>query len=55
MEGIEVESIITNSSAIARMVKEAGCDSVKSVGKVLGEEVKGRTWEQDERLWTAYG
>ena len=40
LEGFEVESIITNSSVIARMVKEAGCDSVRSVEKVLEDRVK---------------
>ena len=44
-----IESVITNSSGIAKMVKAAGCDSVRSVEKVLEEEVKGKTWEQDKK------
>ena len=49
LESSEIDSIITNSSGIAKMVKAAGCDSVSSVEKMHEGKVKGKTWEQDNK------
>ena len=46
--GSEVESIVTDSQVIAKLIESARCDSIGSIEKAIEEEVKGKTWESDK-------
>ena len=44
LEGMGMESVITNSSHLAEVLEKAQCTTREKVEKVLEAEVKGERW-----------
>ena len=45
------ESLITNPQRLASLVSEAECRTYEEVGAAVGDEVKGKNWALDFKVF----
>ena len=47
LTGVGMESVVTNSCYLAEVLEKANCTTKEKIERILEDEVKGASWEQD--------